>query len=200
MPSAMVRKSDRSSQAGFTLVELMIAGALLVVGALTVMGMIAMSIATNSRNKVDSTKTMLGEAVIEEVSSTLIGSGSANLTDCSGNNFSINAAAGGAKLQGGGTHPSDTLGSDIDFNESTPPAGYQMDYVVMSPCSSTGQYIATYDVRWHVDQIGESGSTPTNSFLLTVGARKKGASPTGSLAGVYFSFPVNMRVVIGRPE
>ena len=194
------RHPRKRAQAGFSLIELMIAGALMVTGALAVMGLIMIAIATNSRNKIDSTKTMLAEAVIEEVSSTLIGNGEAALSDCAGNTFTINATTGGSKLLGSGTHPSDTLGNNIDFNESAPPSGYQMDYVVTSPCNSTGQYIATYDVRWHVDQIGAGAGTLTNSFLLTVGARKKGASQTGPLAGVYFSPPVNLRVVLGRPE
>src|SRR5947207_8648521 len=108
----IVHKVKRRAQAGFSLIELMIAGALLVVGALAVVGMISIAIATNSRNRIDSTKTMLAEAVIEEVSSTLIGSGAANLTDCAGNNFTLNAAAGGAQLQGGtgsSAHPADPL-------------------------------------------------------------------------------------------
>src|SRR5437588_12188983 len=89
------RKDGRArAQRGFSLIELMVAGALLVIGALAVVGMISIAIATNSRNRIDSTKTMLAQAVIEQVSSTLIGSGQANLTDCAGNNFSINATTG----------------------------------------------------------------------------------------------------------
>jgi len=200
MESRMVRKARRNSQAGLSLIELMVAGAVMVVGAIGVMGMIAIAIASNNRNKIDSTKTMLAQAVIEQVNSTLVDVGTANLSDCLGNSFTIDTASGGAKLVGSGTHPNDTLGADIDFSEASPPANYQMDYVVTSPCSTTGQYVATYDVRWHVDQIGEAASTPTNSFLLTVAAKQKGVSPTGSLGGVYFSFPVNLRQVIGRPE
>ena len=48
---------------------------------------------------------------------------------------------------------------------------------------------ATYDVRWHVDQIGADAGTPSNSFLLTVASKRKG-----------LALPLNVRVVVGRPE
>jgi hypothetical protein len=75
-----------------------------------------------------------------------------------------------------------------------------MNYVVTSPCTSSGQYVATYDVRWHVDQIGAAASMPSNSFLVTVAAKSKGAPGNGTSSGLYFSLPVNLRVVIGRAE
>ena len=194
-------RQGRSAQAGISLLELLIAGVVFVVGALAVMALVSTSIATNNRNKVDSTKAMLAEAVLEQVNSTVVGSGTANISDCAGTTFIIETAAGGSKLQGSGTHPNDTLGSDIDFTEASPPADYHMDYVVTSPCTSSGTYIATYDLRWHVDQVGAGAGTLTNSFLVTVAARLKGTSPGGSeLSGVYFSLPVNLRVVLGRPE
>jgi len=199
MESSMVRRTRSRSQAGLSLIELMIAGAILVIGAIGVMALISIAIASNNRNKIDSTKSMLAQAVIEQVNATLIG-GNGNISDCVGNAFLIDTAAGGAKLVGSGVHPNDTLGADIDFSEASPPANYQMNYVVTSPCSAGGQYVATYDVRWHVDQIGAAASTPTSSFLLTVAAKQKGVTPSGALGGVRFSFPVNMRVVIGRPE
>ncbi len=191
----------RNPQAGISLLELLIAGVVFVVGALAVMALVSTSIATNNRNKIDSTKAMLAEAVLEQVNFTLTGGGTANITDCAGTNFTIDSAAGGSKLQGSGTHPNDTLGADIDFTEVSPPTDYHMDYVVTSPCTSTGTYIATYDVRWHVDQVGAGAGTLTNSFLVTVGAKLKGTDPGGSqLSGVYFSLPVNLRVVMGLPE
>jgi hypothetical protein len=64
-----------------------------------------------------------------------------------------------------------------------------MDYTVMSPCESDGKQFAMYDVRWHVDQIGAANGTPSNSFLVTVGAKRK-----------TLSLPINVRVVVGRPE
>ena len=97
-----------------------------------------MAIAANSRSLYDSTMTMLTDAVIEQVNSTLVGSGTANLADCRGTNFTIATAPGGAALRGG-------LGSDIDFS-STAPAGYYMNYTVTAPCGVPGKNVATYDV------------------------------------------------------
>jgi prepilin-type N-terminal cleavage/methylation domain-containing protein len=170
-----------NSSAGFTLVELLISSLVMTVGGLGAYGIIIMAVVSNSRSLHDSTMTMLTNAVIEQVNSTLVGSGTANLSDCLGTNFTIATAPGGAALRSG-------LGSDIDFS-ANPPADYHMDYTVMSPCAAAGQNFATYDVRWHVDQIGAASGTPSNSFLVTVGAKQKG-----------LSLPINVRVVVGRPE
>lgn len=170
-----------SSSAGFALVELLIASVVMTVGGLGAYGIILMAVAANSRSLHESTMTMLTNAVIEQVNSTLVGSGTAHLSDCRGTTFTIATAPGGAELQAG-------MGSDIDFSAG-PPDDYHMDYTVTSPCAVGGSGAATYDVRWHVDQIGAAASTPTNSFLVTVAARRKGVS-----------LPIHVRVVVGRPE
>jgi prepilin-type N-terminal cleavage/methylation domain-containing protein len=166
---------------GFALPELLIATVVMTVGGLGAYGIIIMAIGANGRTLHDSTMTMLTNAVIEQVNSTLVGSGTANLSDCQGTNFTITTAPGGAPLRAG-------LGSDIDFS-TTPPAGYHMDYTVSSPCSTAGKNAATYDVRWRVDQIGAASGTPSNSFLVTVGAKRS-----------TLSLPIHVRVVVGRPE
>jgi hypothetical protein len=167
--------------AGFALVELLIASVVMVVGGLGAYGIIIMAVSANSRNLHASTMSMLSNAVIEQVNSTLVGSGTAALSDCRGTTFSIATAPGGAPLRGG-------LGSDVDFTTAAPD-GYRMDYVITSPCAAGGTNPATYDVRWRVDQIGAAGGTPSNSFLVTVAAKRKG-----------LSLPVHVRVVVGRPE
>ncbi len=176
MPESRLHASE-----GFTLVELLIASVVMTVAGLGAYGIVIMAINANSNSSHESSMAMLANAVIEQVNSTLVGSGTANLSDCTGTNFTIATAPGGAQLQGG-------LGSDVDFS-ATPPANYHMDYTVTSPCATGGLSPATYDVRWHVDQIGSSGGTPTNSFLLTVAAKRRG-----------LSLPIHVRVVVGRPE
>ena len=169
------------ASAGFALAELLIASVVMTVGGLGAFGIIIMAVGANSRNLHDSTMTMLTNAVIEQVNSTLVGSGTAALSDCKGTTFTIATAPGGAALQNG-------LGSDVDF-VATAPANYHMDYTISSPCAAQGKNGATYDVRWHVAQIGAAGGTPSNSFLVTVAAKRKG-----------LSLPINVRVVVGRPE
>jgi hypothetical protein len=181
MPRVTTRKTRGNSSAGFALVELLIATIVMTVGGLGAYGIILMAVNSNSHSLQDSTMTMLTNAVIEQVNSTLVGSGTANLTDCKGSNFTIATAPGGAAVRGG-------LGSDIDFS-AAPLTNYHMDYTVMSPCESDGKQFAMYDVRWHVDQIGAANGTPSNSFLVTVGAKRK-----------TLSLPINVRVVVGRPE
>ena len=53
-----------------------------------------------------------------------------------------------------------------------------MTYVLRAPCTSTGDLQATYDVRWNVDIVGQAESTPTNTYLVTVGARGQGSTST----------------------
>lgn len=177
----VVRELRLESSEGFTLVELLIASVVMTVAGLGAYGIVLMSITANSNSAHQSTMTMLANAVIEQVNSTLVGSGTANLSDCAGTNFTIATAPGGAPLTGG-------MGSDIDFSAAVP-ANYHMDYQVATPCSNTGTPAGTYDVRWHVDQIGADAGTPTNSFLVTIAAKQKG-----------LSLPINVRVVVGRPE
>lgn len=179
--SGTVSRAGGNPSAGFALAELLIATVVMTVGGLGAYGIIIMAVSANSRNLHDSTMTMLTNAVIEQVNSTLVGSGTAALSDCQGTTFTIATAPGGAALQSG-------PGSDIDFS-ATPPNDYHMDYSITSPCAAQGKNRATYDLRWHVDQIGAASGTPSNSFLVTVAAKRKG-----------LSLPINVRVVVGRPD
>ena len=183
------RTRPQSSQAGFTLIEVMMAGLVLTIGALGMIGLIIGSIATNSRNKMDSTQTMLAEAIVENLNSTVIGTGSSTLVDCAGQSYTISGVAGGANLT--------ASSSSIDFTEdiaSDPTkADYHMDYYVNTPCTVMGTLQAIYDVRWNVQLVGGSTS-PTNTYLLTVGARLKNHGE----GNMYFSLPVTLRVMSGN--
>jgi Tfp pilus assembly protein PilV len=182
------RTSDRHqtmriSQSGIGVIEVLVATLILMVCSLGIVGLISASIATNNRNKLDSTGTMLTQAVIERVKSTIIGSGTSSLADCNGVTWTIDTSPGGSAVSGTG----------IDFTETSPPTDYHMDYVVRSPCATTGTEITTYDVRWHVELVG-APATPTSTFLITVGARMKGHSE----GNLFFSLPVSFRVMAGN--
>jgi hypothetical protein len=146
--------------------------------------MVWTAILMNNRNKVDSTQTMLAESVFEQVNSTIIGSGSSALTDCDGTTWTINTQKGGAALNGAG----------INFAETSPPMDYAMTYVLRAPCKPDGELVATYDVRWNVQIVGEAEGMSTNTFLVTVGSRKAG-SGTNALVD---SPPIAMRVMVGN--
>ena len=188
MSKMVKQKNLPRSQAGITLVETMMAGAILVIGSLSMIGLIIDSIATNNRNKIDSTQTMLTEAILEQIDSTFIGSGSTDLIDCAGTTWTVSTAVPVSGIAGAALS-----GAAVDFTQTSPPAGYFMNYVVNNPCTPAGILQGTYDVRWHIDAVG-SGVTATNSFLLTVSAKLKSHGEGNK----FFSSPVTLRVMAGN--
>ena len=179
--------THRSSQAGITIVETMFAAFILVVGSLSMVGLIFRSIATNNRNKIDSTQMMLASSIAEQIDSTIIGSGSSSLVDCAGSSHTIDTQDGvGANLSG----------QDIDFTENIAAVSaknhYHMDYLLRTPCTSTGKLQGLYDVRWRVDIIGSI--TDTKTYMLTIGAKLKGHGE----GNLFFSKPVTVRVLSGN--
>jgi len=178
------RRSPLSLESGISMIEVMVATLVMAICSLGVVGLVSASIATNSRNKLDSTGTMLTQAVVERVKSTIIGSGTSSLVDCDGTTWTIDTSPGGAALSG----------SAIDFSEASPPTNFHMNYVVRSPCTNTGEEITTYDVRWRIEVVGASAGTPTNTFMITVGARMQGHSE----GNMFFSLPVSFRVMAGN--
>ena len=128
--------------------------------------------------------TMLAQSVVQQIKATLIGAGEASLTDCDGNAWVIDTTPGGAAL----------AGTSIDFSEASPPTNYHMNFVMKSPCESTGDHADTYDVRWHVEIVGDADGIPTNTYAIFLGARKQGHGE----GNMFYSFPVNFRVMIGN--
>jgi hypothetical protein len=179
----MIQKTE-NPQSGMSIIEVMVATIILTLSSLGVIAMVWSAILLNNRNKIDSTQTLLAESIIEQVNATIIGSESSAITDCDGTTWTISTTPGGAALSG----------ATIDFNEADPPDDYFMTYVLRAPCEDTGVLQASYDVRWHVDIIGQAEGTPTNTFLVTVGAKRKGSTETGLLD----SLPISLRVMVGN--
>jgi prepilin-type N-terminal cleavage/methylation domain-containing protein len=176
--NGILPKRTPKRQAGFTLLELMIAVLVLVFGLLAITALFATAVGNNGRSRLDSTATMLSQSVIEQVTAVLARGGPAAMTDCGSppTTWTIDTSVGGANLSG----------SSIDFTQTSPPAGYQMNFVVCNGGGEAGTQ-ATYDVRWNVAQI------TTNSYLVTVAAR-----PKGMQAGRFtFALPVTLRTFIG---
>jgi len=177
------RENRRDSEAGFTLIETLMAGIIFTLGSMGVLGLIVASIATNNRNKIDSAQTMLAESILENIHSTFNGNGTSALADCSGTNWVIdttipNTGSVGALL----------TGLAIDYTETTPPTGYHMDYAVRTPCTSVGAIEGVYDVRWHLDQVALS-----TTYLITVSAKLKNHGEGNR----YFALPVTLRFMSG---
>ena len=155
-----IRNTTRRAEArGFSLLELTIAMAVLVVGLLGGIVVIAAATANNGKSKLHSTATTLAESTMEKI--VAIGTkarGTAaetRTTDCAGNSFMIETAQGpGLPLVSG------AFGSSIDYS-MPPQPNYSMNYVM---CSSSGG--VTYDVRWQIDP----GTTPSTQWV-TVSAK-----------------------------
>jgi len=180
----MMRHKTENREAGMSIIEVMVATLILSISSLGVVALVWSAILMNNRNKVDSTQTMLAESIIEQVNATIIGSESSALSDCDNTTWTISTTPGGAALNG----------ANVDFSEADPPDDYFMTYVLRSPCAPTGAIQASYDVRWHVDIVGQADGTPTNTYLVTVGAKRQGSNETGMVD----SAPVSMRVMVGN--
>ncbi|HEY5164192.1 MAG TPA: hypothetical protein VII81_14380, partial [Terriglobales bacterium] len=90
------RGKDLRGDSGVTMVEVMIAGVVMVVGFLGLMILITTAIATNNRNKMDTNATLVAQMVMEEIKSNYATGVSPVLTDCAGNSWTIAYAPGGA--------------------------------------------------------------------------------------------------------
>ena len=173
-----MRRKKRSRESGITMIELLIAGMVMVVGFLGLMILIMTAIATNNRNKMDTNATLVAQMVFEEIRSDTQTGFNSSLTDCNGTTWTVGT---GSSTIGASTGAPLT-GATIDFTQSTV-ANYYMDYQV---CTANGGK-SNYDVRWNVTRM-------TNGvWLVTVGARPKGASSNLK----YFALPVTLRGIIG---
>jgi len=166
-----VRRIRRNREAGLTMIEVLFGAVVMTIGFMGLIGLVVTAIASNNRNKLDSTSTMLTQAVVEQINSTIIGTGTASISDCNGTTWNIATAVGGATLNG----------ANIDFSQATSsvPTGYQMDFAVC-PVAQANHY----DVRWNVQQV------TSDVYLITVGARLRGQ---GTTSNKYFALPVTLR-------
>lgn len=191
--NAMRRGSKRRVQAGFTLIELIVAGALLVIGVMALSTMVALAVKNNGHSRLDSSATMLNQAVVEQVMSGIsfqsycspsdtspaCTTGQASLYDCgthtvaNANPWPIHSALGGAGL----------ISGKIDFSQPQV-GGYSMNYV-----TCLGSNRITYDVRWNISALTSTDNT-SFTHILTVGSRMLGGP------GI-INFPINMRVMLG---
>ena len=169
------RERRRNSQVGMSLIELMVAGVVLVVGFAGVMVLMMQAVASNGRNNKDTTAASVAQMVLERIQTLPEGSATTTtVTDCASQSWTIDSAVGGSGLTGGA----------VDFSAAKV-ANYNMQYVV---CDNTGQQ-TTYDVRWNI------AAATTHTSYVVVGVRPLGAA-SGNLR--FFALPVNLRVMVGQ--
>lgn len=171
--SCAARKQD-----GLTIIELMLAMVILAVGILASMSLVIMAINGDFRSKQQSNSIALAQMVTEKIMSIPAWTNpTLNLTDCTGTNFSVNTAAGGATL---------TSSGDVDYTQAKV-ANYNMAY---TDCGSANRQL-TYDVRWKIVTL------TTYTKLLTVSARLTSVT-TGTTSGSVFGPVVTINTVIGQ--
>ena len=131
---------------GFSLIEVMIAMAVLVVGLLGGIAVIAVASANDGRSKLHSTAILLAQSTMEKIAAIpkAAGNTQTSLTDCAGTPHTIEtavpAAGGSPALVNSGA-----FSGTIDFSQPTV-TNYSMVYVT---CSSGGNI--GYDIRWRID-------------------------------------------------
>ena len=146
---------------GFSLIELMIAMAVLAVGLLGGIMVIAVAAANDGRSKLHSTAATMASSVMEKIQAipAQAAATQTSLTDCASplpNTFTIETAPGGADLIPSGG----AFAGAVDFSKA-PPANYSMLYVMCSAGTNV-----TYDVRWNISN-GPTLATQT----VTVSAK-----------------------------
>jgi len=167
---------------GFSLIELMIAMAVLAVGILGGIVVIAVATTNDGRSKLHTTAAALAQSTMERIiaiPAKAVGSGAqTKITDCAGNTFTIETAVGGSPLITGGA-----FAGSVDFTQPPQP-NYSMSYVMCS----TGANVP-YDVRWRIDD----GPTPATQ-LVTVSAKPV---VTNGAAAAQFTLPSTLRQLRG---
>ncbi len=187
-------RGPRKSQAGMTLIELMIAIMILAIGMGALTNLLVVAMATDNRNAKDTSSTLLAQMVVEQISAQHPNSNATiSVTDCAGNAWTI-ATAGGASPNGTGANLVTTStavnygGIDQTQAYSNVTANYAMKYVDCGGAGNTG-VSTTYDVRWNVMTIDANYTR-----LVTVSARPINAN---ALGGIQYALPVNLRAVSG---
>ena len=177
----------KTKSSGMTLIELLIALSIAAVGMTSIISLFVMAMANNSRSHRDTTATLLSQSVLEQI--LVAGTNSVatiGLTDCLGNNFTINTAGATSPGAGAGL----TSSGDIDFSQTAPGSNYSMTYTT---CRANGQ-TATYDVRWNIMDMAVSGTTVYTRQVRVA------AKPNGTTAANSFILPVTLRGTIAVSE
>jgi prepilin-type N-terminal cleavage/methylation domain-containing protein len=172
------KKVRARNERGMTLIELMIALVILLVGVVGSMSLVALSIGSDGRNRQQSNSTALSQMMTEKISSVKASTSPVlTVTDCVGNSYTVDTAAGGSAL---------TSSGDVDFTQA-PVTNYQMLY---TDCGTGGKQI-TYDIRWNIQQ---TLTISTYVKFVTVSSKMKNAG--GDLK--FFSLPVTVRTLVGQ--
>lgn len=192
-PEAHKRESGarRNPQAGFTLLELMIACLVLAIGLTGGLLLILYSVAGDNRSKMDSSGTVLAQMAMEMIASVPANatasstpSSTLTITDCNPNSGSATHTINALGSSTGAGAPLNSSGG-IDFSQASV-SGYSMLYYACQ--ASTGNRQAIYDVRWYIKTISAD-----TKLVIVAGER---VDTQGGLA-ISFQQPVSLRAIVG---
>ena len=197
----MCANPKRRRNAGFSLIELLVAMTVLAVGLLGGMIVILTAIATNAKSRYDTAAVALAQSTMDRiiVLSASSDTQSTNVVDCNGNSYSMTTTGG--DYPGPGAPLTDLSGlatgtKVIDFT-AAPVTGYRMLYTVCAAGASGNVGVPqTYDVRWNV-----INTTTGNSAAQVVLVAAKNITQLGNgLQGQskYFSIPITLRGIRGN--
>ncbi|HXN51949.1 MAG TPA: prepilin-type N-terminal cleavage/methylation domain-containing protein [Candidatus Acidoferrum sp.] len=178
-------KATRSRrQRGMSLIELMIAIAVLTIGVAGCAIVIPIAIGRNFANRQQGNSTALAQMVLEKLLSVPASTNPVlTITDCAGNANAVNTTG-----TAGGSGSTLLASGDIDFSQAQggggAPAGYYMNYTT---CGTNGRQM-TYDVRWNIK------APSTFSELVTVSVKLKKTTSDAKM----FSLPVTIRSMAGQ--
>ena len=159
--------SCRAGQAGFSILEMLLATVILLVGLIAVAQLVPASILMNYRNRTDSTALVFAQRQLDQMLDQPLTAPS--FTDALGNTCQLGDPAVTNSVQGSTVNNQPI----IVFNSPHPPLaptnGYGFTYA--DPNDPSG---ATYDVRWAVIITGSGGIASSKRFIL--GIRKVGGN------------------------
>ncbi len=182
------------TESGMSMIELIMAMTLLAVGLAGVMILITTAIASNNRNKLDTTATVLSQMMVERlVAAGVTASSTFTITDCQSNDLTVDptgtTAGRGAALVTSGTNA-----GSVDFStDPNPTSGYSVNYAT---CNAAGSS-ATYNIRWYVKVIQGTDAQPLVKQVI-VSTRQIGAAGGGPNQLQFFAPPVTLRTMIGN--
>ena len=182
------RSNSRYTERGFTLTEMLIATAIILVGLVTVAELVPASVMLNSNNRNDATALVLAQRQLEAMRE--VAMNSTTFTDPLGVLCPLSATC----YLGDPTQPLQIVGSPvvldnyntplIDFSAS-PVSGYSFTYV--DPNDPFG---ATNDVRWAVITFTNSVNNAVTGRRIILGVFRRGMrTPT---------LPVTLDVLVSK--